>query len=86
MFYLNYLDLNLCWTFQIQSGFTSQWFGFFFFFNIQDTLSCFIKTSQKRLKEVERLHKVSPSPSSIFSKRIAEAGGKFDSVDANLMF
>lgn len=58
----------------------------FFFFNMQDTLSCFIKTSQKRLEEVERLHKVSPSPSSIFSKRIAEAGGKFDSVDANLMF
>lgn len=52
---------------------------------MQDAHSCVIKTSQRRLKEVERLNKVSPSASSIFSKRIAEAGGKFDSVDANLI-
>lgn len=57
-----------------------------FFCNMQDALSCFMKTSQKRLKEVARLHKVSPSASSIFSKSIAEAGGKSDSVDANLIF
>lgn len=43
-----------------------------------------MKTNHKRLKEVGRLHKVSPS--SIFSKRITEAGGKNDSVDTNLIF
>lgn len=45
-----------------------------------------IKISQERLKEEERLRKVSPSAFSRLSRRIAEAGGKFDSVDANLIF
>lgn len=84
VFYSNYPNLNLCWTFLIPSGFSRQQCELFS--NMQDTLSCFIKTSQRRLKEVKRLHKVSPVASRIFSKRTAKAGGKFDSVDANQIF
>lgn len=56
----------------------------FLFKHMQNSAACFMKSSHKRLKEVGRLHKVSPS--SIFSKIITETGGKNDSVDTDLIF